>query len=113
MVKTYELSNNIIDGLYDELMFSFEWSNKWADDGYWELNIKDVSRFATALEMLRILFNIRISCCTYEDEKGFTRITYAKIGSHVFVKSGQLNSKELRDGLWELAYLGNKEVKNV
>ena len=40
MLRTFQLSNNIIDSLYDELMFSFEWSNRWADDGYWELNIE-------------------------------------------------------------------------
>ena len=103
MLRTFQLSNNIIDSLYDELMFSFEWSNRWADDGDLILNIKDASRFATALEMLRILFNIRISCGTYKDEKGFTRICYAKLGSHVFVKNDLINSKELKDGLWELA----------
>ena len=113
MLRTFQLSNNIIDSLYDELMFSFEWSNRWADDGDLILNIELTSRFITALEMLRMLFGIQFSSGTYEDEKGFTRITYAKIGSHVFVKSGQLNSKELRDGLWELAYLEKKKKKNV
>lgn len=110
MIRTYELSNNTIDSLYDELMFSFEWSKRWADDGYWELNISNASRFITALEILRMLFSIQMSCGTYEDEKGFTRICYAKLGSHVFVKNDQMNSKELRNGLWELVQLEDKEV---
>lgn len=109
MLRTLQLNNNIIDSLYDELMFSFEWSNRWADDGYWERNIELTSRFITALEMLRMLFGIQFSSITYEDEKGFTRICYAKLGSHVFVKNDQINSKELRDGLWELAQLEDKE----
>ena len=109
MLRTFQLSNNIIDSLYDELMFSFEWSNRWADDGYWELNIELTSRFTTALEMLRMLFGIQFSSGTYEDEKGFTRINYAKLGSHVFVKNDLINSKELKDGLWELAQLEDKE----
>lgn len=109
MLRTYELSNNIIDSLYDELMFSFEWSNRWADDGYWELNIELTSRFITALEMLRMLFGIQFSFGTCEDEKGFTRICYAKLGSHVFVKNDLINSKELKDGLWELAQIEDNE----
>ena len=90
-------------------MFSFEWSNRWADDGYWELNIELTSRFTTALEMLRMLFGIQFSSGTYEDEKGFTRICYAKLGSHVFVKNDLINSKELKDGLWELAQIEDNE----
>lgn len=109
MLRTFQLSNNIIDSLYDELMFSFEWSNRWADDGYWELNIELTSRFITALEMLRMLFGIQFSSGTYEDGKGFTRITYAKLGSHVFVKNDLINSKELKDGLWELAQIKDNE----
>ena len=109
MLRTFQLSNNIIDSLHDELLFSFDWSNRWADDGYWELNIELTSRFTTILEMLRMLFGIQFSSGTYEDEKGFTRICYAKLGSHVFVKNNQINSKELRDGLWELAQLEAKE----
>lgn len=103
MLRTFQLSNNIIDSLYDGLMFSFEWSNRWADDGDLILNIELTSRFITALEMLRMLFGIQFSSGTYEDEKGFTRICYAKLGSHVFVKNDLINSKELKDGLWELA----------
>lgn len=109
MLRTFQLSNNIIDSLYDELMFSFEWSNRWADDGDLILNIELTSRFITALEMLRMLFGIQFSSGTYEDEKGFTRICYAKLGSHVFVKNDLINSKELKDGLWELAQLTDKE----
>lgn len=109
MLRTLQLNSNMIDSLYNELMFSFEWSNRWADDGYWELNIELTSRFTTALEMLRMLFGIQISWGTYEDEKEFTRICYAKLGSHVFVKNDKINSKELRDGLWELAHLEDKE----
>ena len=109
MLRTFQLSNNTIDSLYDELMFSFEWSNRWADDGYWELNIELTSRFITALEMLRMLFGIQFSSGTYEDEKGFTRISYAKLGSHVFVKDDLINSKELKDGLWELAQIKDNE----
>ena len=109
MLRTFQLSNNIIDSLYDELMFSFEWSNRWADDGYWELNIELTSRFTTALEMLKMLFGIQFSSGTYEDEKGFTRICYAKLGSHVFVKNDLINSKELKDGLWELAQKEDNE----
>ena len=109
MLRTYELSNNIIDSLYDELMFSFEWSNRWADDGYWGLNIELTSRFITALEMLRMLFGIQFSSGTYEDEEGFTRICYAKLGSHVFVKNDLINSKELKGGLWELAQKEDNE----
>ena len=109
MLRTFQLSNNIIDSLYDELMFSFEWSNRWADDGYWELNIELTSRFITALETLKMLFGIQFSSGTYEDEKGFTRICYAKLGSHVFVKDDLINSKELRDGLWELAQIKDNE----
>ena len=103
MLRTFQLSNNMIDSLYDELMFSFEWSNRWADDGDLILNIKNASHFTTTLVTLKILFNIEISCHTYKDEKGFTRICYAKLGSHVFVKDDLINSKELKDGLWELA----------
>ena len=109
MLRTFQLSNNIIDSLYDELMFSFKWANRWADDGDLILNIKDASRFITALEMLRMLFGIQFSSGTYEDEKGFTRICYAKLGSHVFVKNDQINSKELKDGLWELAQIKDNE----
>lgn len=110
MLRTFQLSNNTIDSLYYELMFYFEWSNRWADDGDLILNIKDASRFTTTLVMLKILFNVPISCSTYKDEKGFTRICYAKLGSHVFVKDDLINSKELRDGLWELAQIkDNKE----
>ena len=109
MLRTLQLNSNIIDSLHDELLFSFDWSNRWADDGYWELNIELTSRFTTILEMLRMLFGIQFSSGTYEDEKGFTRICYAKLGSHVFVKNNQINSKELRDGLWELAQLEAKE----
>ncbi len=109
MLRTLQLNSNIIDSLHDELLFSFDWSNRWADDGYWELNIELTSRFTTVLEMLRMLFGIQFSSGTYEDEKGFTRIFYAKLGSHVFVKNNQINSKELRDGLWELAQLEAKE----
>ena len=109
MLRTLQLNSNIIDSLHDELLFSFDWSNRWADDGYWELNIELTSRFTTVLEMLRMLFGIQFSSGTYEDEKGFTRICYAKLGSHVFVKNNQINSKELRDGLWELAQLEAKE----
>lgn len=109
MLRTLQLNSNIIDSLHDELLFSFDWSNRWADDGYWELNIELTSRFTTVLEMLRMLFGIQFSSGTYEDEKGFTRICYAKLGSHVFVKNNQINSKELRDGLWELAQLEDKE----
>lgn len=110
MLRTFQLSNNIIDSLYDELMFSFEWSNRWADDGDLILNIELTSRFITALEMLRMLFGTQFSSGTYEDEKGFTRICYAKLGSHVFVKNDLINSKELKDGLWELAQIeDNKE----
>ena len=110
MLRTFQLSNNIIDSLYDELMFSFEWSNRWADDGDLILNIELTSRFITALEMLRMLFGIQFSSGTYKDEKGFTRICYAKLGSHVFVKNDLINSKELKDGLWELAQIeDNKE----
>ena len=69
----------------------------------------EYSRTDSALEMLRMLFGIQFSSGTYEDEKGFTRICYAKLGSHVFVKNNQINSKELRDGLWELAQLEAKE----
>ena len=109
MLRTFQLSNNIIDSLYDELMFSFEWSNRWADDGDLILNIKDASRFTTTLVMLKILFNVPISSSTYKDEKGFTRICYAKLGSHVFVKNDLINSKELKDGLWELAQIEDNE----
>lgn len=109
MLRTFQLSNNTIDSLYDELMFSFEWSNRWADDGYWELNIELTSRFITALEMLKMLFGIQFSSGTYEDEEGFTRICYAKLGSHVFVKNDLINSKELKDGLWELAQIKDNE----
>lgn len=59
--------------------------------------------------MLRMLFGIQFSSGTYEDEKGFTRICYAKLGSHVFVKDDLINSKELRDGLWELAQIKDNE----
>ena len=109
MLRTFQLSNNIIDSLYDELMFSFEWSNRWADDGYWELNIELTSRFTTALEVLRRWCGIQVCGGTYEDEKGFARICYGKLGSHVFVKNNQINSKELRYGVWELAQLEAKE----
>ena len=109
MLRTFQLSNNTIDSLYDELMFSFEWSNRWADDGYWELNIELTSRFTTALEMLRMLFGIQFSSGTYEDEKGFTRICYAKLGSHVFVKNDLINSKELKGGLWELVQIEDND----
>ena len=109
MLRTFQLSNNIIDSLYDELMFSFEWSNRWADDGDLILNIELTSRFITALEMLRMLFGIQFSSGTYKDEKGFTRICYAKLGSHVFVKNDLINSKELKDGLWELAQIEDNE----
>ena len=109
MLRTFQLSNNTIDSLYDELMFSFEWSNRWADDGDLILNIELTSRFITALEMLRMLLGIQFSSGTYKDEKGFTRICYAKLGSHVFVKNDLINSKELKDGLWELAQIKDNE----
>ena len=56
-----------------------------------------------------MLFGIQFSSGTYEDEKGFTRICYAKLGSHVFVKNDLINSKELKDGLWELAQIEDNE----
>lgn len=102
MKYTIDFNNNSVESVFMTLYHCFDWSERSFEDKDLSRNIVNTTTFCQSLMQLEI-FGADTERGTYADGL-FVRIGFAKINDHVFIKNGVINTKELKDALWEIAH---------
>ena len=108
MRYTIDFNNNTVESFFMDLYHSFAWSERAFEDNDLSRNVVNTTCFCQSLMHLEI-FGADTERGTYSDGD-FIRIGFAKINDHVFIKNGVINTKELKDALWEIAHPEEEEL---
>lgn len=97
-----EFDNNMVDKIFMDLHFHFDWCENSFEVKDIERTISNAVAFQERVKILR-LFGAETDCGLFNDN-GCTRIGFARINNHTFVENASFKIKELKDALWEIAH---------